>query len=175
MPKENSLEELDLNSNTLDNRHMIWRCWNAFSALEAHKRYFMREFVKRRDLSENELKLLALVAWHNNLKQSTISKFLQIDAGNLSRSIDRMEEKQLLERRACPGDGRTYMIDLGPAGKEILNNFDKTLLSRIWTYFDESLDTDLYDMMVSLEKLDQKLRDERELYERYQRMKGKRS
>ena len=51
------------------------------------------------------------------LRPVELEKELLVAQYNLSRLLDRMEEAGLVERIACPGDGRGQMIQLTPEGR----------------------------------------------------------
>lgn len=161
------------NHEKYDTDNLVWRGWNAFASLEGHKRFFMREFTRRFDLSENEIKVILLLHWHKQLKQSSISKMLQIDAGNLSREIDRMEERGLVSRQACQEDARTYEISLGENGFKVIKSLDANLLSRLRNLYEGDEDSELYRLLIALEELDQNIQEERDLYTRYRRIKDR--
>jgi DNA-binding MarR family transcriptional regulator len=51
------------------------------------------------------------------LRPVELEKELLVAQYNLSRLLDRMEEAGLIQRTACPGDGRGQMIALTPEGR----------------------------------------------------------
>lgn len=51
------------------------------------------------------------------LRPVELEKELLVAQYNLSRLLDRMEKAGLIERIACPGDGRGQMIQLTPEGR----------------------------------------------------------
>jgi DNA-binding MarR family transcriptional regulator len=61
------------------------------------------------------------------LRPVELEKELLIAQYNLSRLLDRMEEAGLIERTACPGDGRGQMIQLTPEGRAMQKRMWPTL------------------------------------------------
>ncbi len=53
------------------------------------------------------------------LRPVELEKELLVAQYNLSRLLDRMEAAGLIERIACPGDGRGQMIQLTPEGRQM--------------------------------------------------------
>lgn len=64
--------------------------------------------------------ILLLADRHPGLAQSRIAEALGIDRSTLVPSLDRMETKGLVERRATAGDLRSKSIYLKPAGAALL-------------------------------------------------------
>lgn len=54
------------------------------------------------------------------LNQHTLAEQIGISPSGLSRLLDRMAERDLLERRACEGDRRTLWVELREAGIELM-------------------------------------------------------
>lgn len=61
------------------------------------------------------------------LRPVELEKELLVAQYNLSRLLDRMEEAGLIERTACPGDGRGQMIQLTPEGRALQKRMWPTL------------------------------------------------
>ncbi len=57
--------------------------------------------------------------------QTELANRLHIESPTLVRTLDRMEEANLIERRRDPGDRRAYRIFLKPKGKKMRKIVDK--------------------------------------------------
>lgn len=65
------------------------------------------------------------------LRPVELEKELLVAQYNLSRLLDRMEAAGLIERIACPGDGRGQMIQLTPEGR--------AMQKRIWPAYRDAI------------------------------------
>jgi DNA-binding MarR family transcriptional regulator len=99
------------------------RMWRAF--LRAHSVMLRRI---GRDLEEAELPPLS---WYDvlatlrdaedqRLRQVEIAERVLLSHSGLSRLLDRMEKEGLVERVTCPGDRRSFHVQLTSAGSEML-------------------------------------------------------
>ncbi len=97
--------------------------WRAF--LRAHSTMLRRI---SRDLEEEGLPPLA---WYDvlaalrdaperSLKQVELAERVLLSNSGLSRLIDRIESKGLVERRSCPTDRRSFFVALTDEGAEML-------------------------------------------------------
>jgi DNA-binding MarR family transcriptional regulator len=69
------------------------------------------------------------------LRPVELEKELLVAQYNLSRLLDRMEAAGLIERIACPGDGRGQMIQLTPEGR--------AMQKRIWPSYRDAVEETL--------------------------------
>src|SRR5687767_4623967 len=98
--------------------------WRAF--LRAHSTMLRRI---ARDLDEAGLPpltwydVLAAVrdAPEGKLKQTDLADKVLLSHSGLSRLLDRIEKKGLVRRLACPGDRRSFHIELTDEGHEMLH------------------------------------------------------
>jgi DNA-binding MarR family transcriptional regulator len=65
------------------------------------------------------------------LRPVELEKELLVAQYNLSRLLDRMEEAGLIERTACPGDGRGQMVALTPEGRAMQKRMWPTLRAAV--------------------------------------------
>lgn len=80
-----------------------------------HRAYMrMRVISARRlrphDLTPDQFGVLALLWDHPGLSQGDIARMLVKDAPNVTRIVDRLETKKLVERRSDPQDRRAHRI-----------------------------------------------------------------
>jgi DNA-binding MarR family transcriptional regulator len=69
------------------------------------------------------------------LRPVELEKELLVAQYNLSRLLDRMESAGLIERIACPGDGRGQMIQLTPEGR--------AMQKRVWPAYRYAVEENL--------------------------------
>lgn len=69
------------------------------------------------------------------LRPVELEKELLVAQYNLSRLLDRMEAAGLIERIACPGDGRGQMIQLTPEGR--------AMQKRVWPAYRDAVEETL--------------------------------
>ncbi|MCF6289285.1 MAG: MarR family winged helix-turn-helix transcriptional regulator [Proteobacteria bacterium] len=93
---------------------------------------------------ENSLKLEGLppLGWYDvllelyrekslGLRQYEIGEKILLNKHNLSRLIDRLENKQLVERHMCTEDGRGNLVKITNKGKKVLK--------QVWPVYGQSI------------------------------------
>jgi DNA-binding MarR family transcriptional regulator len=131
--------------------------WRAF--LRAHSMMLRRI---ARDLEDAELPPLA---WYDvlaalrdapegqRLKQVELAERVLLSNSGLSRLIDRIEAKGLVERVQCPGDRRSLHIQLTDAGRRMLNDMWPVYARGIAEDFMPSLGSNLEEVRQVLENV----------------------
>ena len=131
--------------------------WRAF--LRAHSTMLRRI---ARDLEEAELPPLT---WYDVLaalrdapegkpmKQVELAERVLLSHSGLSRLIDRIEAKGLVERVQCPGDRRSLNIQLTDAGGEMLELMWPVYARGIAEDFLPALGSNAYEMGQRLEQI----------------------
>lgn len=59
-----------------------------------------------------------------------IAEELGVDITTFSRQVQKMEAKKLVNRRASPDDRRVSLLDLTPAGVEVISSIDNYITER---------------------------------------------
>lgn len=77
------------------------------------------EMVKSFGLTTGQPKVLDYLKDYDGASQKEIAKACGIEAGSLTSVLNRMEEKNMIERRTLNGNRRTFHIFLTPLGKEL--------------------------------------------------------
>lgn len=72
------------------------------------------------DISPGWAGLLTLIKHNPGLTQSRLAQAIGIDRSTLVNSLDRLEARQLVRRQASPSDKRANVLQLTPAGEELL-------------------------------------------------------
>lgn len=73
----------------------------------------------RYGISRREWRLVAMLAVHGPLSPSALAEHCHLERSRVSRYITELVERQLLQRRPVPGDGRRAQVMLTPAGESL--------------------------------------------------------
>ncbi len=91
--------------------------------------YFERH-LKPYGLSFTHFRMLMYLAHHDAVRQEDIRSFIDADKGGVAHSIKRLVELDLVERLPHPEDGRAYVIDMTPKGRDLLEEIAE--IARTW-------------------------------------------
>ena len=80
----------------------------------------------------------------------------------VTRTVKEMEEKGFLQKIASPDDGRVTYITITEAGKELHQKFDAQYFDMLAPYMDEISEEDAQNMIRTIEKFYQIMRERRE-------------
>jgi len=102
-------------------------------------------------LAEDELSMPAYELLHTlqeagdaGLRMTELAKTLRFSSGGLTRLVDKLERRGMVERRRCPVDGRGFEAVLTPAGKRELRRVHAKHVRQVRSHFLDRLDpTDL--------------------------------
>lgn len=96
------------------------------------KRYSQREFEQRKlGITIEQWVLLKIVDEHEGLSQNDLAQKSYRDRASITRSLDILEKKGLLERIPIKGNRRQYEIHLSEQGKVfVTDNMDMILRHR---------------------------------------------
>ena len=100
----------------------------------------LMEKVKEIGLTSGQPKVLDYLIDYDGASQKEIAKACLIEAGSLTSILNRMEEKELVERKIVNGNRRTFCIFLTDQGKEQAKAVKKIFedLEKEWfEHFDE--------------------------------------
>src|SRR5262245_8426678 len=75
--------------------------------------------------------VLTVLRRHEGINQGNLADMLEVEPVTAGRMIDRLEEAQLVQRRADPSDRRAWLLYLTPRGADLLGSIrplaDETL------------------------------------------------
>jgi DNA-binding MarR family transcriptional regulator len=103
-------------------------------------------------LTPGHLKALALIHPDEPRPMGVMAEVMRCDASQMTWLVDRLEERELVERRTMPGDRRVRTIALTPRGAEVR----RLVLDKLFEPPEELLALDaatLEDLLEHLEKL----------------------
>ncbi len=90
-------------------------------------RLLRRAFQERlvgSELSMSEAKALFYVSRQEGLRQVDLASLLEVQPIAAARLVDRLEDLDLIERRAAPDDRRAYLLYLLPKARPVLERFE---------------------------------------------------
>lgn len=101
--------------------HSALKLWivlsRAHGAVEAHA----RADVARHGLTLAEFGILEALFHKGPMLLGEVQRKILVSSGGVTYLIDRLEDKGLVERRACPHDRRASYAALTPAGEELID------------------------------------------------------
>ena len=97
-----------------------------------------------------------------SVKISDISDALNLPRPGVTRTVKEMEEKGFLQKIASPDDGRVTYITITEVGKELHQKFDAQYFDMLAPYMDEISEEDAQNMIRTIEKFYQIMRERRE-------------
>ena len=84
-----------------------------------------------------EARVLYELGHHQAMETSALRDALDVDAGQLSRLLTRLETEGLLARERSEGDARRRLIRLTPAGAEAFETLDRRTVEQVGRLLDE--------------------------------------
>jgi len=84
-------------------------------------------YADKFDITIPEWRILATLGSQNNLTAKAIGQKTQMDKVTVSRAIARLSEKEFVDRRRDPQDGRAIKLNLSKAGRKVY----KTLIPAV--------------------------------------------
>jgi DNA-binding MarR family transcriptional regulator len=79
---------------------------------------------------------------HGRLRMTDLAGLVMLSPSGLSRLVDRLESEGMIERVACPGDGRAINATITEAGRQKLSESEAThfegIRRRFLAHFDEA-------------------------------------
>lgn len=76
------------------------------------------EVVRGSDLTPNQMHAIEIIGHEKSLRMKELAEKLGVTTGTLTVSVDRLEQKGLLERQPHETDRRSYRVVLTPDGKK---------------------------------------------------------
>ena len=76
------------------------------------------EVVRGSDLTPNQMHAIEIVGHEKSLRMKDLAEKLGITTGTLTVTVDRLEQKGLIERQPHEKDRRSYRVVLTPEGKK---------------------------------------------------------
>lgn len=96
---------------------------NIGTMLAQVSRLFRRRFDERArgiGVTRPQWQVLSLLKYHEGTNQGGLAEMLEVEPITLGRMIDRLQDAELVERRADPADRRAWRLYLTPKGEELI-------------------------------------------------------
>ena len=77
-----------------------------------------------RSYSEHEIIVTMALSVVGPMRPSGLSRGLSIEKGSMTSVLRRLRDLQLIERRDIPGDERSYLVALTPAGRDFVGHLE---------------------------------------------------
>lgn len=97
--------------------------------------------------------VLAILARHEGINQGALAEILEVEPITAGRMIDRLQDGELVERRADPGDRRAWKLHLTPRGNELLDKLRPFALETYEVALDGIGETERAALMATLERI----------------------
>ena len=97
--------------------------------------------------------VLALLHRHQGINQGGLAELLEVEPITAGRMIDRLQEAELVERRADPGDRRAWRLYLTARGQELLDQLRPLGQEAIQSALDGIAESERDQLMDMLERI----------------------
>jgi MarR family 2-MHQ and catechol resistance regulon transcriptional repressor len=104
-------------------------------------------------LGLSDFAVLEILLHKGPLPVNTIGRQVMLTSGSITTAIDRLEEKQLVRRQACPEDRRVTYVMLTTTGRTLIRRIFKVHANRLETLFEPLSSTERSALATLLKKL----------------------
>jgi MarR family transcriptional regulator, 2-MHQ and catechol-resistance regulon repressor len=88
------------------------------------------------ELGLSDFAVLEILLHKGSLPVNTIGRQVMLTSGSITTAVDRLEEKQLVRRQACPNDRRVTYVTLTTTGRTLIRQVFKIHANRLETAFE---------------------------------------
>lgn len=86
-----------------------------------HKEKLLNQYLAPIGISSAQFKVLVAIHFYEMCAPVEISKYLSIDAGSMTRMVDRLVKKSLIKKQPNPDDKRGVLLNLSDTGESLLD------------------------------------------------------
>src|ERR1700724_4050929 len=86
-------------------------------------------------LGLSDFAVLEILLHKGPLPVNTIGRQVMLTSGSITTAVDRLEEKRLVRRQACPNDRRVTYVTLTPTGRTLIRRVFKVHADRLERVF----------------------------------------
>jgi MarR family multiple antibiotic resistance transcriptional regulator len=92
-----------------------------------HKEQLLNQYLAPFGISSAQFKVLVAIHFYDMHAPVDICKYLNIDAGSMTRMIERLAKKSLLDKQSNPEDKRRVLLNLTGIGESLLEQCMETM------------------------------------------------
>ncbi len=104
-------------------------------------------------LGLSDFAVLEILLHKGPLPVNTIGRQVMLTSGSITTAVDRLEEKRLVRRQACPNDRRVTYVTLTPTGRKLIRRVFKVHADRLETVFEPLSAAERSTLALLLKKL----------------------
>ena len=97
--------------------HLWLILWKAYDSLRAHAECHIHSL----GIGFSDFAVLEALLHKGPMPVNTLGAKVRLTSGSITALVDRLERKELLERRDDPEDRRARMVHLTPAGRKLIS------------------------------------------------------
>ena len=100
-----------------------------------HKERLLNQYLAPNGISSAQFKVLIAIHFYEMNAPVEICKYLNIDGGSMTRMLDRLVKKELLEKQPNPEDKRGVLLNLTSTGESLLKQCMDTMENEVGPLF----------------------------------------
>jgi MarR family transcriptional regulator, 2-MHQ and catechol-resistance regulon repressor len=104
-------------------------------------------------LGLSDFAVLEILLHKGPLPVNIIGRQVMLTSGSITTAVDRLEEKRLVRRQACPNDRRVTFVTLTTTGRTLIRRIFKVHADRLETLFEPLSEADRSTLAALLKKL----------------------
>ena len=104
-------------------------------------------------LGLSDFAVLEILLHKGPLPVNTIGRQVMLTSGSITTAVDRLEQKRLVRRQACPNDRRVTFVTLTKTGRTLIRRVFKAHATRLETMFEPLSPTERSALATLLKKL----------------------
>lgn len=113
----------------------------------------LAEELRRFDLSTPQMRVLAVLSINSGLTINELSTLTVTEQSTMSRTLDTLEERQMLRRRQRASDMRVREVEITEAGREAFAAFWPTMFRRYQAMFRDIGEDEFAQAVATLHKV----------------------
>jgi MarR family 2-MHQ and catechol resistance regulon transcriptional repressor len=104
-------------------------------------------------LGLSDFAVLEILLHKGSLPVNTIGRQVMLTSGSITTAVDRLEAKNLVQRKACPDDRRVTYVKLTAPGRALIRRVFKIHASRLEAVFEPLSAAERADLAALLKKV----------------------
>jgi len=96
-----------------------------------HKEKLLNQYLVPFGITSAQFKVLVAIHYYDMNSPAEICKYLNINAGSMTRMVERLLKKRLLEKQTNPEDKRSVLLNLTLMGESLLEQCMHTMDNKV--------------------------------------------